>query len=575
MAPHGLILTITIALGAAFLGGFVAARLKLPPLVGYLAAGIAIGPFTPGLSADPAIATELAEVGVILLMFGVGLHFSLDDLWAVRWVAVPGAIGQIVIATAVTALVVPLWGWTYAQGIVFGLAIAISSTVVLIRTLTDAGLLESAHGKIAVGWVVVEDLAIVIVLVLLPPLAPALGGTAGASGDDALPLRLAVTLAKVALFGVLMIAVGTRVIPWLLEQVARTGHRELFTLAVLVVALGVAVVAAFAFEVSLALGAFLAGVAISESDLSHQAAAEALPLRDAFAVLFFVSVGMLFDPTFIVREPLLVAAVVALIVVRKWLVSSGIVLALGYPIRSALIVGAGLAQIGEFSFVLSEVDRQLGILPAEGHDLIIAAAIITITLNSLLFRSIEPIAERLRDLRVVRAFDDRRAGALARLERESAETLQRHAVVAGHGRVGSLVTRALQRRNMDVLVVEQDRGIVEALRDTGTAAIYGDAGHALVLERTHLDRAILLVVALRDPQTSRRVVEYARRTNERLGIVARAHTRDAADFLKKAGANEVVLGEEELAIEMTGYALHRLGVSPQEIALIARGLRAR
>ena len=574
MAPHGLILTITIALGAAFLGGFVAARLRLPPIVGYLAAGIAVGPFTPGLSADPGIATELAEVGVILLMFGVGVHFSLEDLWAVRWVAIPGAIGQIVIATAVTALVVPLWGWTYAQGIVFGLAIAISSTVVLIRTLTDVGLLESAHGKIAVGWVVVEDLAIVVVLVLLPPLAPVLGGTAVGGAED-LVLRVAVTLAKVALFGVLMIAVGTRVIPWLLEQVARTGHRELFTLAVLVVALGVAVVAAFAFEVSLALGAFLAGVAISESDLSHQAAAEALPLRDAFAVLFFVSVGMLFDPTFIVREPLLVAAVVALIVLRKWFVSSGIVLLLGYPIRTALIVGAGLAQIGEFSFVLSEVDRQLGILPAEGHDLIIAAAIITITLNSLLFRSIEPIAERLRDLRVVRAFDDRRAGALASLERETAEKLQRHAVVAGHGRVGSLVTRALQRRNMEVLVVEQDRRVVEALREAGTPAIYGDAGHALVLERTHLDRAILLVIALRDPQTSRRVVEYARQTNERIGIVARAHTRDAADFLKKAGANEVVLCEEELAIEMTGYALHRLGVSPQEIALIARGLRAR
>ena len=574
MAPHGLILTITIALGAAFLGGFVAARLRLPPLVGYLAAGIAVGPFTPGLAADPTIANELAEVGVILLMFGVGVHFSLADLWAVRWIAVPGAMGQIVIATAVTALVVPLWGWTYAQGIVFGLAIAVSSTVVLIRTLTDVGLLESAHGKIAVGWVVVEDLAIVIVLVLLPPLAPVLGGSGGADASD-LPFRLLVTFAKVGLFGVLMLAVGTRVIPWLLAQVARTGHRELFTLAVLVVALGVAVVAAFAFEVSLALGAFLAGVAISESDLSHQAAAEALPLRDAFAVLFFVSVGMLFDPTFVVREPLLVAAVVALIVVRKWLVSSGIVLALGYPIRTALIVGAGLAQIGEFSFVLSELDRQLGILPAQAHDLIIASAIITIALNSLLFRSIEPLAERLRDIPVVRGFDDRRAGTLAHLERDRAEKLQRHAVVAGHGRVGSLVTRALQRRNMEVLVVEQDRGLVEALRDAGTAAIYGDAGHALVLERTHLDRAILLVVALRDPQTSRRVVEHARRTNERLGIVARAHTRDAADYLRKAGANEVVLGEEELAIEMTGYALHRLGVSPQEIALIARGLRAR
>ncbi|MGH2473235.1 MAG: cation:proton antiporter [Candidatus Limnocylindria bacterium] len=571
MAPHGLILTITIALGVAFLGGFLAAKLRLPPIVGYLAAGIAVGPFTPGLSADPAIATELAEVGVILLMFGVGVHFSLDDLWAVRWVAIPGAVGQIVIAVAVTTLVVPLWGWTYAQGIVFGLAISISSTVVLIRTLTDVGLLESAHGKIAIGWVVVEDLAIVIALVLLPPLASVFGGGVG----EDLPFRLVVTLGKVVLFGVLMVAVGTRVIPWLLGQVARTGHRELFTLAVLVVALGVAVVAAFAFEVSLALGAFLAGVAISESDLSHQAAAEALPLRDAFAVLFFVSVGMLFDPSFIVREPLLVAAVVALIVLRKWLVSSAIVLVLGYPIRTALIVGAGLAQIGEFSFVLSEVDRQLGILPADAHDLIIAAALITITLNPILFRSVEPIAERLRDVPAVRGFDERRAGTLAHLERDLEETLQRHAVVAGHGRVGSLVTSALQRRNMEVLVVDQDRRIVEDLRGAGTAAIYGDAGHALVLERAHLERAILLVVALRDPQTSRRVVEFARRQNERIGIVARAHTRDAADYLRKAGANEVVLGEEELAIEMTGYALHRLGVSPQEIALIARGLRAR
>ncbi|MEK6207984.1 MAG: cation:proton antiporter [Chloroflexota bacterium] len=574
MAPHGLILTITIALGAAFLGGFLAARLRLPPIVGYLAAGIAVGPFTPGLSADPTIATELAEVGVILLMFGVGIHFSLDDLWAVRWVAIPGAIGQILIAVAVTALVVPLWGWTYAQGIVFGLAISISSTVVLIRTLTDVGLLESAHGKIAVGWVVVEDLAIVIALVLLPPLAPVLGGAGGGGGDD-LPFRIALTLGKVVLFGVLMVAVGTRAIPWLLEQVARTGQRELFTLAVLVVALGVAVVAAFAFEVSLALGAFLAGVAISESDLSHQAAAEALPLRDAFAVLFFVSVGMLFDPSFIVREPLLVAAAVALIVIRKWLVSSAIVLVLGYPIRTSLIVGAGLAQIGEFSFVLSEVDRQLGVLPSSAHDLLIAAAIITITLNPVLFRSVEPIAERLRNVPLIRGFEERRAGALAHLERDREAKLQRHAVVAGHGRVGSLVANALKRRNMEVLVVEQDRRIVEELRAAGTAAVYGDAGHELVLERAHLERAILLVVALRDPQTSRRVVQVARRANERIGIVARAHTRDAADYLRKAGANEVVLGEEELAIEMTGYALHRLGVSPQEIALIARGLRAR
>src|SRR3989441_7886558 len=394
MAPHGLIATITLARAVAFLGGSLAPKVRLPPIVGYLAAGIAVGPFTPGLSADPQIAPELAEIGVILLMFGVGIHFSLPDLWSVRWVAIPGAVGQIVIATAVTALVVPLWGWTYAQGIVFGLAISISSTVVLIRTLTEVGLLDSAHGRIAVGWVVVEDLAIVVVLVLLPPLAPLLGGSGGGGGGENLLGALAVTLAKVALFGVLMVVVGTRLIPWLLAEVARTGHRELFTLCVLVVAIGVAVIAALAFQVSLALGAFLAGVAISESDLSHQAAAEALPLRDAFAVLFFVSVGMLFDPTFVVREPLLVAVVVALVVVRKWLLSSAIVLALGYPLRTAFIVGAGLAPIGEFSFVLSNLDRSPGVLPAQAPDLIIAAALISITLNPLLFRAVDPLAER-------------------------------------------------------------------------------------------------------------------------------------------------------------------------------------
>jgi len=574
MAPHGLIATITIALGAAFLGGFLATKVRLPPIVGYLAAGIAVGPFTPGLSADPQIAPELAEIGVILLMFGVGIHFSLPDLWSVRWIAIPGALGQIVIATAVTAVVVPLWGWTYAQGVVFGLAISISSTVVLIRTLSEVGLLDSAHGRIAVGWVVVEDVAIVVVLVLLPPLAPLLGGS-GIAGTENLFGALVVTLAKVALFGLLMVVVGTRLIPWLLAEVARTGHRELFTLCVLVVAIGVAVVAALAFEVSLALGAFLAGVAISESDLSHQAAAEALPLRDAFAVLFFVSVGMLFDPSFVVREPLLVAAVVALVVLRKWLVSSVVVLALGYPVRTALIVGAGLAQIGEFSFVLSNVDRSLGVLPSQAHDLIIAAALISITLNPLLFRTVDPLAERVRRLSLLRRYEERRAGALARIERGVEDTLRHHAVVCGLGQVGSLVMRALQRRNMECLVIEQDRRIVEDLRAAGTLALYGDAGNELVLERAHLDRAILLVIALPDPQTSRRVIEVARRANERIGIVARAHSKDAADYLRKAGANEVVLGEEELAIEMTGYALHRLGVSPQEIALIARGLRSR
>src|SRR3989442_1284564 len=355
---------------------------------------------------------------------------------------------------------------------VFGLAISISSTVVLIRTLSEVGLLDSAHGRIAVGWVVVEDLAIVVVLVLLPPLAPLLGGS-GVAGTENLFGALVVTLAKVALFGLLMVVVGTRLIPWLLAEVARTGHRELFTLCVLVVA----------------------------------------------------------------------------------------------------IVGAGLAQIGEFSFVLSNVDRSLGVLPSQAHDLIIAAALISITLNPLLFRAVDPLAERVRRLSLLRRYEERRAGALARIERGVEDPLRHHAVVCGHGQVGSLVTRALQRRNMECLVIEQDRRIVEDLRASGTLALFGDAGHQLVLERAHLERAILLVIALPDPQTSRRVIEGARRANTRIGIVRRAHTKKAASKLRKARANEVVLGEEELAIEMTGYALHRLGGTPQENAVVALRLR--
>jgi CPA2 family monovalent cation:H+ antiporter-2 len=574
MAPHGLIATIALALGAAFVAGLFAAKLRLPPIVGYLAAGIAVGPFTPGLSADPELAPQLAEVGVILLMFGVGLQFSLRELWAVRAIVVPGALAQIVIATIVTAVVAPAWGWTYGAGIVFGLAIAVSSTVVLIRALTDVGLLDSAQGRIAVGWVIVEDLAFVLILVLLPPLGPILRGEGAALASDILP-QLALTAAKVAIFAVLMVVVGTRLIPWLLAHVARTGHRELFTLGVLVVAIGVAVLAAIAFEVSLALGAFLAGVALSESDLSHQVAADALPLRDAFAVLFFVSVGMLFDPSFLVREPLLGAGVVALIVLRKWIVSSAIVLLYGYPYRTALVIGAGLAQIGEFSFVLSELDRTaVHVLPDRARDLLIAGAIVTITVNPFLFRGADALATRMRTWPVAQRLDAARAGTLARLDGPQSARLRRHAVICGHGRVGSMVRRALERRNMECLVVEQDRRAVEDLRAQGKLALYGDAGHPLVLERTNLEEALLLVVALRDPQTSRRVIELGRRANERIGIVARAHGAEDARYLRRAGANEVVVGEEELAIEMTNFALHRLGVSPQEIALIGRGLRS-
>jgi CPA2 family monovalent cation:H+ antiporter-2 len=386
MHDTGLILILAGGFGLAFLMGLAATRLRLPPLVGYLAAGIVIGPFTPGYTADSGMVSQLAEVGVILLMFGVGLHFSIGDLMKVRAVAVPGALLRIVVISAVTVGITTLWGWSVGSGIVFGVALSVASTVVVLRALEELGILDSADGRLAVGWLVVEDLAMVLVLVLLPPLAPALGGTAsGVVATGSLGAQLGLTLLKVAGFVVLMLYVGTRAVPWLLARVARLGSRELFTLAVLAVALGIAVGAASLFGVSFALGAFFAGVVIAESDLSYQAAADALPLQDAFAVLFFVSVGMLFDPRTLIREPLRVLEVATLIVAGKALVTFGIVRALGRPVRSALLISASLAQIGELSFILAGLGITYGLATTEGRNLILAGSIVSITLNRFVF----------------------------------------------------------------------------------------------------------------------------------------------------------------------------------------------
>jgi CPA2 family monovalent cation:H+ antiporter-2 len=391
----GLIATIAIGLGIAFLGGFIATRLGLPAIVGYLLAGVAVGPFTPGFVANGEIARELAEIGVILLMFGVGIHFSIRDLAAVRGIAIPGALGQIAVATALGLVVASLWGWNLGAGLVLGLSISVASTVVLLRALGERGTLPTRHGRAAVGWLIVEDLFTVLVLVLLPVMAPTLGGTTlddhgEATGQNPL-VALGLALVRVIGFGALMLFVGTRVIPRVLGQVVQTGSRELFTLAVLATALGVAFASAAVFGVSLALGAFLAGVVVSESELSHQAAADALPLRDAFAVLFFVSVGMLFDPTFLFAEPGKVLLLLAVIVLGKGLAALGIVAVLGHPLRTGLTVAAGLAQVGEFSFILAELGRGVGLLPEEGHNLILAGAILSITLNPLLFRLVDPV----------------------------------------------------------------------------------------------------------------------------------------------------------------------------------------
>jgi CPA2 family monovalent cation:H+ antiporter-2 len=387
--PHETALIATIAIGLAFalFGGYIAVRLHLPPLVGYLVAGIAVGPFTPGFVADPKLAPQLAEIGVMLLMFGVGMHFSLRDLLAVRAVALPGALAQIVLATALGVGVAMAWGWSLGAGLVFGLALSVASTVVLLRALEARGLLESGDGRIAVGWLIVEDLVIVLALVLLPALAGPLGGQAldGSPAPGNLWITLGLTLGKIALFAVLMLVVGVRVFPWLLKRVEATGSRELFTLAVVALALGVAFGSAKLFGVSFALGAFLAGMVINESDLSHRAATDTQPLQDAFAGLFFVAVGMVFDPEILIEQPLKVLAVLAIIVVGKSLAALGIVLALQYPLGTALSVSAALAQIGEFSFILAGLGVSLGLLPPEGHTLILAGAILSITLNPLLF----------------------------------------------------------------------------------------------------------------------------------------------------------------------------------------------
>jgi monovalent cation:H+ antiporter-2, CPA2 family len=395
---HETSLITILAMGfvLAFALGFLAIRLRLPPIVGYLLAGIALGPFTPGMVADVALAGQLAEIGVILLMFGVGLHFSGADLMAVRWIAVPGAIAQILIATAVGAGMAMAWGWSLGAGLVLGLALSVASTVVLLRALEERGSVESVNGRIAIGWLIVEDLAMVLALVLLPAAAELLGGGGAALSTSDLLLDLGLTMGKVILFVVIVMLVGPRVVPWLLSQVARVGSRELFTLAVLAVALGIAYGSAKLFGVSFALGAFFAGLVLSESRFSHKAAADSLPLQDAFAVLFFVSVGMLFDPMIVVREPLAVLAVLLLILIGKSLAAMGLVLLLGYPMSTALTVSASLAQIGEFSFILAGLGIALGLMPPEGRDLILAGALLSITVNPLIFAAIDRLIKRAR-----------------------------------------------------------------------------------------------------------------------------------------------------------------------------------
>jgi CPA2 family monovalent cation:H+ antiporter-2 len=560
--PHSipLITTIAAALGLALILGVVAARLKVPVLVGYLLAGIALGPATPGFVADVELTRQLAEIGVMLLMFGVGLHFSLADLLEVRRIAVPGAMAQIAVATALGMALTSLWGWSLGGGFVFGLALSVASTVVLIRALESRDLLDSVNGRIAVGWLIVEDLAMVLALVLLPPLAGWLdGGGAGATSDATLVGALAVTLVKVAGFVTLMLLVGRRLLPWLLWQVAQTGSRELFTLCVVAAAVGIAYGSAALFDVSFALGAFFAGMILRESELSHRAARESLPLREAFSVLFFVSVGMLFDPWILVEEPLRVVAVIATIMIGKSVAAFVLVLAFRYPLNTALTVSASLAQIGEFSFILAGLGVSLGLLPAEGQSLILAGAIGSIALNPLLFQAIEPAQDWVRSRSALARRLENPADPLAALPMTvDPRQLTGHVVIVGYGRVGRRIGETLRARGVPFVVAEENREIVEHLREQGEHAVSGDASTPMVLAQAHVARARVLVIATPNPARVRRMIEVARMLQPGIEIVVRTHSEEEALLLERERAGKVFMGEHELARGMTRYVLERL-----------------
>lgn len=586
-----LIATVAAGLGLAFLLGLVATRLRLPPLLGYLVAGVALGPFTPGFVADAQLASQLAELGVILLMFGVGLHFSIADLLAVRRIAIPGAVAQSAVATVLGALTARLWGWSWGTGLVFGLSLSVASTVVLLRALEDRGILDSSDGRIAVGWLIVEDIFTVVALVLLPAIASTLGGgapnasaaaaghaVAGAAGHPSIAVVLGITLAKVVAFVAFMLLVGRRAVPWLLGRVARTESRELFTLAVLAVALGIAVGAASLFGVSFALGAFFAGVVVSESDFSHEAATNALPLQDAFAVLFFVSVGMLFDPMIVVRQPAQVLAVVAIILLGKSAASLAIVLGFRYPLHTALTISASLAQIGEFSFILAALGVSLGLLPPAVQSLVVAGALLSITLNPFVFRTVDPLERWIRARRGLADALERPAGAIANLPASvNEDELRDHVVLVGSGRVGTPIAEELARHGIPYVVVEQSRERAEALRARGLPVIYGDATRPEVLAGAHLERARLVVAAAPDAYQARAILAVAKRLNPDVEVIARTHSDEERAFLESSGASRALVGERELAVSLARLVLRHFEVphDMEEVAARALGHSAR
>nr|WP_218644913.1 cation:proton antiporter [Acinetobacter sp. SwsAc5] len=547
----------------ALVFGYIAAHLRLPPLMGYLIAGVIISPNTPGIVADIHLANQLAELGVMFLMFGVGMHFSLNDLMQVRRIALPGAVLQIAVATLLGVGVSMMWGWSFGSALIFGLSLSCASTVVLLKALGDRGLLDSVNGKIAVGWLLVEDLVMVLALVLLPATAVLLGGQAiDNASDENIWLTLGLTLLKVSGFIAFMLIVGKRLVPFIMQIVARLGSRELFTLTVVAAAVSIAFGAYKIFGVSMALGAFFAGMVVKESDFSHRAEEETLPLREIFSILFFVAVGMLFDPRILIEEPLHVLAVVGIIMVGKTIAAMALVLFFRYPLNTALTVGASLAQIGEFSFILATLGVSLQLLSLEGQNLILAGALISITLNSFVFSAIEPVQNWIRERSYLARLLERSNDPLAMLPDEvSQDYLRDQVVIVGHGEVGRHITQNLMAENIKVVIAEENREIVEDLREKGIAAVSGIATEAGVLIQAHIQHARLLVLSPMDILDIHKIVDIAKTLNPAIQVLVCAESKAEAEVIRKDNIGEVYFAKEEMAKNMSNYILNQIEIA--------------
>lgn len=557
-----LILNLTVAFFAALIGGAIALRLRLSAVVGYVAAGVAIGPFTPGFAADPEQIRLLADIGIVLLMFGVGVQFSLRDLFQVRGIAVTGALVQVPLTIGLGVAFGLAWGWPWLEALFFGAIISISSTAVVAKLLSDRGESGTLHGRITIAWLLVQDILTIFLIVALSALAQ---GTA----QQELTSNLVVSTAQAAAFIVGVLALGGRVLPPFLGLVARTGSRELFLLAVTALALGTAFGGSL-LGVSPALGAFLVGLVISQSDLSHHVLGEVLPTRDLFAVLFFVSLGMLVEPQVLIHSPGVVMLALAVLVAGKALLSTAITLLQRYPLRTALFVGMGMGNAAEFSFVLARIGSDLGAVSDTVFSLVVASAVASILLTPLLFHTVHPVERFL-------------ASSLGRLAgprglrdpAENPDRLRGHAIVCGYGRVGSVVAEALRERGLRVVVIEQDRRRADQLRRQGLPVVYGSAANPYVLAQAHPEQAVTLVAAIEDPLATRQLTEYAQRLNPRLDVVARVSGLEEETFLRTRGIAETVIGEREVALELSRHALRRFGITGAELTHAVQGLRAR